>query len=140
MMKLIEKECPMCSKITYMKVTAEQSKEYDEYVVYGGLVQEKLKSFDKFGREFAKTGYCPECQEKLFGSRLKDKGLYFYLDDLRQDVIDEFMEAVGDMPAEAAIHSPAAETLSENERLLYYHEFELGLDEDFGEEEDEENH
>ena len=34
-MKLIEKNCPMCGKVTYMKVTNEQRKEYDKYIVYG---------------------------------------------------------------------------------------------------------
>lgn len=77
-MKLIEMKCPMCGKNTCMKMTETQSKEYDEYTAYGGLVQEKLKSFDDFGREFVITGYCPKCQEMLFGSRLKDKSMFFY--------------------------------------------------------------
>lgn len=129
-MKLIEKNCPMCGKVTYMKVTNEQRKEYDKYIVYGGKVQDKLKSFDKFGREFAKTGYCPECQEELFGSKAKNKDAYFYMEDLDQSVADKFMSEIEGMTAMAAIKSKAAEALSENAKLLFCYEFEIDYEED----------
>ena len=60
---LINKICPMCKKNAFLRINSDQKKEFKSYACYGGLIQEKLKSFNDFEREFVKTGYCPECQE-----------------------------------------------------------------------------
>ena len=124
-MSLIEKECPMCGRITYMKITKKQENEWTDYICYGGKIQDKLKSFDKFGREFVKTGYCPECQSDLFDGSPKDPGKYFYEDDLREDVMREFYEKTKGMNPEEAIHSKHADMLSDNEKLVYMYDLEI---------------
>lgn len=123
--KLIERKCPMCGKRTFLKITKKQNQEYANYVVYGGRIQDKLKSFDKFGREFVKTEYCPACQELLYDSEIKNKEDYFYEEDLRCDVIENFIVNTKGMKASDALHSDAAKQLSENEKLLFMYEFEL---------------
>ena len=67
---LINKICPMCKKNAFLRINSDQEKEFENYACYGGLIQEKLKSFNDFEREFVKTGYCPECQENLFMKEL----------------------------------------------------------------------
>ena len=74
---LITKKCPMCHETFFMKITKEEEKQIIDYVAYGGSIQDKISLLDKFGREFVKTGYCPNCQEMLFNSTLKDKSRYF---------------------------------------------------------------
>lgn len=51
----------MCGKSAFLRINSDQKKEFKSYACYGGLIQEKLKSFNDFEREFVKTGYCPEC-------------------------------------------------------------------------------
>lgn len=67
---LINKICPMCGKSAFLRINSDQKKEFKSYACYGGLIQEKLKSFNDFEREFVKTGYCPECQNGLFMKEL----------------------------------------------------------------------
>ena len=67
---LINKICPMCGKSAFLRINSDQEKEFEKYACYDGLIQEKLKSFNDFEREFVKTGYCPECQEDLFMKEL----------------------------------------------------------------------
>ena len=94
---LINKICPMCRKNAFLRINSDQEKEFENYACYGGLIQEKLKSFNDFEREFVKTGYCPECQEDLFMKELsKDENCFFTQDDIRV-----------------------------NEKLLYLYEFDL---------------
>ncbi len=76
--KIIDKVCDMCGKPMLLLLTEEQQAQYDEYLtglVYGRreLIQNVLLDFDKFEREFVKTGYCPCCQEKIFQAKFKGK-------------------------------------------------------------------
>ena len=104
----------------------------------GGLIQEKLKSFNDFEREFVKTGYCPECQEDLFMKELsKDENCFFTQDDIRDDEVEKFLNDAAEVHVDEngilervldcrkAILSPNAEKLSVNEKLLYLYEFNL---------------
>lgn len=125
---LIRKQCPLCGKVTYLNVSHEMKCEYEDYICYGGMIQDKLKSFDKFGREFCKTGYCPSCQEKLFSSKLKDKSGYFYLDELRLDVMEKFMENTEEFNCEEAIISEYANILSREEKLVFLHDFDMEVE------------
>lgn len=75
---LITRKCPMCGRIVDMEIRGTQEEEYNAYALHGGIIQEVLVSFDNFGREFVMTGYCPECQQRLFGTRLEDKTVYSY--------------------------------------------------------------
>ena len=49
---LINKICPMCKKNAFLRINSDQKKEFKSYACYGGLIQEKLKSFNDFEREF----------------------------------------------------------------------------------------
>lgn len=133
---LITKKCPMCHETFFMKITKEEEKQIIDYVAYGGSIQDKISLLDKFGREFVKTGYCPNCQEMLFNSTLKDKSRYFSENSLRQKAMSEFMNKQKEtsMDYYDLIKSDFAKELNTNEKLLYLYEFELTddlfLDED----------
>ena len=49
---LINKICPMCGKSVFLRINSDQEKEFENYAYYDGLIQEKLKSFNDFEREF----------------------------------------------------------------------------------------
>ena len=106
---LINKICPMCGKSAFLRINSDQEKEFKSYACYGGLIQEKLKSFNDFEREFVKTGYCPECQENLFMKELS-RG---------ENHLNRILDC------RKAILSSNAEKLSVNEKLLYLYEFDL---------------
>ena len=63
----ITRICPMCNEEHVLWVEgARKINQMEKYVSYGGIIQEKLSLFSKWEREFVKTGYCQQCQEKLF--------------------------------------------------------------------------
>ena len=123
---LIEKTCPMCGRSAYLNITKEQDKELTQYIFHGGKIQDKLKSYNKFEREFIKTGYCPECQSLLFGSKLEESdNRFFYKDELNGDVMEIFVSKTEGLKPFDAITSFAANMLSVNEKKLYLYEMEL---------------
>lgn len=131
---LINKICPMCKKNAFLRINSDQKKEFKSYACYGGLIQEKLKSFNDFEREFVKTGYCPECQNGLFMKELsRGENHFFTQNDIRDDVVEKFINDIAEvyvdenrvMDCRKAILSPIAEKLSVNEKLLYLYEFDL---------------
>lgn len=134
---LINKICPMCGKSAFLRINSDQEKEFENYAYYDGLIQEKLKSFNDFEREFVKTGYCPKCQEDLFMKELSKDDSFFTQDDIRDDVIEKFLNDTAEVYVDEnnvlervldrrkAILSPNAEKLSVNEKLLYLYEFNL---------------
>lgn len=121
---LIERTCPMCNEKIFKKINEEEQQQYDNYVCYGGLIQQKLTLFDKFGREFVKMGYCPDCQEKLFSSKLADKSEYFFEKSIRKDSVNEFIDKAkqNKNTLKEAIQSEIADILNANEKLLYLYE------------------
>lgn len=122
---LIGDSCPMCGRFVYLKITKEQDKQYTDYCCYGGVIQEKLNLFDKFEREFLKTGYCPNCQCELFHTNLPDDNKFFYNEEMRAEAMTEFMNAVDGLKPADAIMSSEANKLTVNEKLLYIYEFDL---------------
>ena len=72
----IRKVCPMCEREVILRLTNQQTMELEEYQHYGGLIQDRMPSLDRFGREFLKTGYCPECQEMLFHTECENSVAY----------------------------------------------------------------
>ena len=73
----IDRECPMCHKKYVMFLNLEDSidsiydSEYSKVLKVEdgyGPIQNILYDFNPMEREFVKTGYCPSCQEKLFGT------------------------------------------------------------------------
>lgn len=126
--KTIMKECPMCGQDHYMRLTEKQAKQWASYVCYGGLVQEKMPDIDKFGREFINSGYCPSCQESLFGSKLDNKSAYFSWEnpeELNYERTQKFVKDAESLDYKDAILSEAANKLSIADKVLYLYEMEL---------------
>ena len=126
--KTIMKECPMCKQQYYMRLTEKQAEQWHDYTCYGGLIQEKMPDIDKFGREFIKSGYCPSCQESLFGSKLNDKSAYFSLEnpeEFNYERTQEFAKVSESLDYKDSVCSEAAEKLSIAEKVLYLYEMEL---------------
>ena len=96
---LINKILPQCvGKVLFLRINSDQEKEFKSYACYGGLIQEKLKSFNDFEREFVKTGYCPECQENLFMKELsRGENHFFTQDDIRDDVVEKFINDIAEV-------------------------------------------
>lgn len=62
--------CPMCGSTHWMRINGEQ---YEKYKYGGMLIQDAFPKLNPTEREFIKTGYCPECQELLFGATYDGK-------------------------------------------------------------------
>lgn len=62
----IIKECPMCHELYVMELT---ETEYEKLFDNQELIQDLFPEFNPMEREFLMTGYCPQCQEKLFGTQ-----------------------------------------------------------------------
>ena len=65
---VVKNMCPMCGRTVYLKVTEDKQDEYDCYSTEypSKSIQSALPSFDKFEREFIKTGYCVQnCLRKM---------------------------------------------------------------------------
>ena len=131
MKRIVEKQCPICGKVTYMVIDAENYDQVMEYMVAlyfntkRKVVQKALPFLDKFGREFIKSGYCPECQEDLFNSVLEDKSSYFSCSDIDNEVLDEFFEVVYKIGAVNALSSDKANALSMHQKLYIANAFEV---------------
>ena len=64
---IVHRVCPMCGKELAMEVPADGILKLS----YGKLIWEALPELNPMEREFIKTGYCPDCQKKLFGTDFK---------------------------------------------------------------------
>ena len=124
-MKLISKQCPMCGETIYMKLEDDAYERWTQYVLYKGLIQNVFPEMDAFQREFIKSGYCPKCQEALFGNEWKNKESFIFQKELDPERIDWFMEETRELDPESSILSEAAEKLSVAEKLVYLYEMEL---------------
>ena len=100
--KIVKKECPMCGEIHFVKLTDVEYDQYKKYIAYGSLIQNALSNTSPTVREFLKTGYCPECQELLFG-KSEQKELFFSYDNIREDVIKEMENEVENNKKEMSI-------------------------------------
>ena len=67
--------CSMCGKDSHLRLTDEELEALKKYLSNGGYIQECLPSLNKCEREFIKSGYCPKCQELIFGNG-KTKRVY----------------------------------------------------------------
>lgn len=70
MNNVVIKSCPMCSSITSLKLS---KSDYEKYIhKYPSMhIQDIFPNMDLFKREFLLSGYCPMCQELLFGRDYK---------------------------------------------------------------------
>lgn len=136
---VVKNMCPMCGRTVYLKVTEDKQDEYDCYSTEhpNKSIQSALPSFDKFEREFIKTGYCPVCQKKIFCAKLPAENGFFSLDaevnrdNIREDAIDAFLMHPSFASFQnrkdwiGAIRSECAQELTVNEKLLFLEEFDL---------------
>ena len=60
--------CPICGKKHQITLDEEQADGLWRYDNGEGLIQELLPRLNAVEREFLKSGYCPDCQEELFGN------------------------------------------------------------------------
>ena len=118
--KIVKKDCPMCGKTYFVKLTEVEYDQYKKYIAYGSLIQNALSNTSPTVREFLKTGYCPDCQKLLFG-KCEQKELFFSYDDIREDVTKEFCERHENILD--ALTSDDADVLTEEEWLLLMYEF-----------------
>lgn len=66
----IEKKCPMCSQVVALNICEQDYQKLMQPQRI--LIQELFPYLDAFKREFIKSGYCPLCQELLFGNDFND--------------------------------------------------------------------
>lgn len=122
---LKKRVCPKCRRTVGMMLTKEQYEEWEHYVCYGGFIQDVMPSFDAFGREFIKTGYCPDCQEKIFRRKSADRAPYIYFEEIREDIYSALKEDFKDYSFTKTIRSEAFLTWSVPEKLVYICESDM---------------
>ena len=61
-------QCSMCGKESHLPLSDEELSNLRSYLVKGGYIQNWLTTLNKCEREFIKSGYCPKCQEIIFGN------------------------------------------------------------------------
>ena len=69
--RVVCRTCPMCGKETSLELTKDEVGRYEYYLSGAPLLQEAFPNLTPSEREFLKTGYCPECQRKIFGNKIK---------------------------------------------------------------------
>lgn len=63
----VMRQCPMCGKINTKEFEVNEGS-WTHFCCYGTkLIQEYFPDLTPNEREFLKSGYCDECQSKLFG-------------------------------------------------------------------------
>lgn len=66
-MAAIKRNCPMCDAISELTLTDEQAERAEKHFMGQGHIQVLLPELNAFEREFLITGYCVECQSRIFG-------------------------------------------------------------------------
>lgn len=121
--ELIKRTCPMCGRTTGLKENSTMAAEYRHYALYGGKIQDELKDFNTFEREFIKTGHCPECQETLFGNKVPETGRFI---DMEETL--EFWQSFYELVEETlgkVISSERFKNFSVNEKIITLSELEI---------------
>lgn len=67
------RECPMCGVTKGIRIKYET---YEEISERKRPIQEIVPDFNPTEREFLISGYCPDCQEMLFGVKHKSKRIF----------------------------------------------------------------
>lgn len=124
----LSKICPMCGRRTYLRMTEAEKVQWYGYVCYGGLIQDRFPNMDAQKREFMKSGYCPDCQEKLFGTE-HDRSDFIMIDDITTDEIPtdvkEFLEKTEKLQAVDAFRSEEANVLTTAHKVALLNDFGL---------------
>ena len=66
-------QCGMCGEDSHIVLSDDEMRAFLEYLRGGVLIQICLPDLNKCEREFLKSGYCPECQELIFGDGETDR-------------------------------------------------------------------
>lgn len=82
-MELI-KFCPMCGKGNSIWVDEDA---YDAWRNREDLIQNLFSDYNPTERELINTGFCPTCQDKLFGTHHPSERIMPYVED-------EWMESI----------------------------------------------
>ena len=124
----LSKICPMCGRRTYLRMTEEEKAQWHEYICYGEYIQDRFPNMDAQKREFIKSGYCPDCQKALFGTKY-DRSDFIMVDDIKGGEVPEdvkkFLEAAEKMKMIDAVKSEAANILSTEHKVVLLNEFDL---------------
>lgn len=125
-MELIKRTCPMCGGVTRLKENSTMAAEHHHYVLYGGKIQDELTSFNAFEREFVKTGYCPNCQEMLFGSEMPETSRFIDMEEM-PDFWQSFHELVEETLGDEnkVINSERFKNFSADEKIITLSELEI---------------
>ena len=121
--ELIKRTCPMCGRVTGLKEDETMAAEHRHYAMYGGSIQDELTDFDAFEREFIKTGYCPNCQEMLFGKEAPETGRF-----IDMEATPEFWQSLRGLAGEmggnkkAIIDSAKFKAFSADEKIIALNE------------------
>lgn len=117
--ELIKRTCPMCGRTTGLKEDETMAAEHRHYAMYGGRIQDELTDFDAFEREFVKTGYCPKCQEIIFGKEAPETGRF-----INMEATPEFWQSLHGLVVEmgrntkAIIDSAKFKAFSADEKII----------------------
>lgn len=130
----ISKECPLCGNTTYLRMTAEEEEQWGNYTCYGGRIQDKMPDTDSQKREFIKTGYCPDCQEQLFGTKYDRSDFIMTQRDEQPEDVQKFAEKTASMNAMDAIRSEFTDLLTPEHKVIFL--YELGMEEELYVDED----
>ena len=63
--------CPMCGRLHEMEIDCPEN--VTKYFFGDMLIQDAFPGLNATEREFVKSGYCPDCQQLLFGNSDTDK-------------------------------------------------------------------
>ena len=63
----------MCGDTNIMTLDKKEENGVERYISGGILLQNAVPGLNPMEREFFKTGYCPECQNMIFGTRFKSR-------------------------------------------------------------------
>lgn len=77
---LLRKRCPMCRRETYLRMTEAEMIQFGKYYYDGGLIQDRLPHMGVLEREFLVTGFCPDCQERIFGTK-HDRSNFVFMEN-----------------------------------------------------------
>lgn len=121
--EFIKRTCPMCGRTTGLKEDETMAAEHRHYAMCGGSIQDELANFDAFEREFIKTGYCPNCQEMLFGKEAPETSRF-----IDMEATPEFWQSLHGLAGEmggnkkAIIDSAKFKAFSADEKLIALNE------------------
>ena len=70
---VVTRQCSLCGEDCHIDLDDDELRRFEDYLDGWGFIQELLPDLNKCEREFLKSGYCAECQKKLFGNGNTDR-------------------------------------------------------------------